>query len=1478
MSRIRAQALVLVNWKGVFYERYLLDRHVTALEGDNGAGKTTVMIAAYAVMLPDMTRLRFTNVGESDSTGGDKGIWGRLGNPNRPSYSAIEFDLGGERVLAGVQLERKGEPSVELTPFLISDLPYDVRHQDMLLLRSPTEDLVPEIQDLRENVTRLGGHLQVFRTAKEYFAALFDRGVTPLRLALDDERTRFNDMLRTSMTGGLSRALTRDFRSFLLKEEGGLADTLVRMRSNLDACRRTRTEVTEASELEGEISGVYEAGHEMFAAALLAARERASELRKRVDDAREKHGEARRQRDGVAKDLARCNVERQEAEDRRVRSEDELRVAREFHDRTCTAHAIAVRLAELEGELTESEPGLRNAVGAMEVARQEKERRAAEKRRAEDAYARAARGLAELQLGLEELHRRADACRTVRRRLREAADILGEPELRDEDVDLRRQQTEEHIRELDRRRSDLDSSLSLADARRAEHAQALAALAEIVQQKVEPGSAHRTAREVLSRLTQLDVQAQRTKDLTEELENARAGLELQIRARAAAQALATPEEPLDTSAAVRAAVTMWEGEARSLEGRARDESSTAEEHLRRRDALRERAQELQVRQARWRELDSVACRLKATLGTDRRTASALESARRVLDDERDEAQRRLDALELDRDKRISRARALEQTGGGFPHDLIKARDLVGGEFLAGHFDDVEPSEAARLQARLGPLSDAIVVENGRYAARMLGGHERDLDTIWFVEGGGLHKLMASEPEVNAGANGDADVVVASGGVVRSTRLPSRPTLGRKARRRLVKELDAEAAALATRIQGVEDELAEIAARRRDVALLMSESRTLEAGDPGPEIAGVEAELGRTLTQLDEHRNAVDEAQGRAAECTARAEALRELLSEAYLLDQPNLNERVKALEAQVAEGRRAARELARVETARRALGENLEVLRQAPATDAELARMRDELGVADEERRRHYLALDALAYVSSNRDALSWDDAEVALSAKRELVPALERQCDQADQARQRANEAGSAADGDWEDARRAWRERDDAHNALVASRDRTGQELAESGVDDPSESALERTNAVVERLSTQVTELDNEERRLAKAVARLEERLGERDKDLAAAEDLVLREEREWRPAEELWDRLRARCEHAGLITPAITSRLLDTGAGSVNLRSRAQEWRRVLEERLTSAHGGNKVLESEAWFSGQDQTAVDDYVRLWESVRSWIRRRVPAQITEVDDPLEALERLKRHLQTLGERLAGQEAALCGASEDVARGIDVHLRSAQRQVRALNAELDGVRFGTVDGIRIRLSRDDRMDAVLAALRQGSAQELLFVPSMPIEEALDEIFTRYAGRGETVGRRLLDYREYVEIVVEVRRTAGADWETVNPARLSTGESIGVGTALMMVVLTAWERSANLFRQKRSLGTLRLLFLDEANRLSQDNLDVLFELCSVLDLQLMIASPEVARGAGCTTYRLVRRTTAEGQEEVLVSGRRTVGGDGADVGA
>src|SRR4051812_49885022 len=117
MTRARVTALALVNWKGVFYERYLLDRHVTALEGANGAGKTTVMIAAYVVLMPDMSRLRFTNLGETGATGGDKGVWGRPRGPRSPPYNPPQNPLpGGGRRLSGVRPPPQSEPGGETAP------------------------------------------------------------------------------------------------------------------------------------------------------------------------------------------------------------------------------------------------------------------------------------------------------------------------------------------------------------------------------------------------------------------------------------------------------------------------------------------------------------------------------------------------------------------------------------------------------------------------------------------------------------------------------------------------------------------------------------------------------------------------------------------------------------------------------------------------------------------------------------------------------------------------------------------------------------------------------------------------------------------------------------------------------------------------------------------------------------------------------------------------------------------------------------------------------------------------------------------------------------------------------------------------------------------------------------------------------------------------------------------------------------------
>ena len=421
MNRARATALALVNWKGVFYERYLLDRHVTALEGSNGAGKTTVMIGAYVVLLPDLTRLRFTNLGEGSATGGDRGIWGRLGEAGRPAYAALEIEAGERAFVCGVHLARKSEPTLELTPFLIEGLRPEGRLKELLLLDAGDHDEVPELAELRENVTRRGGTIEVFASAKEYFAALFERGITPLRLATDEERNKLNEMLRTSMTGGISRALTNDLRSFLLKEASGLSDPLSRMRQNLDACHRTRTEVGEARLLSTRSPGSTTPAGDVRRSGP-ATRERDREAAARL--AREPARRRRRALDALEASLLRTREAHTRCE--ACEGARDRAGAPSPSGPSWPRRALGRRVTELATELARATP--RRATHGRPTRRRGGEGRAT--RRAIGATVRSRRDRrGRSGEGLEELHRSAHAHRRVARLLEETRAATGDASL-----------------------------------------------------------------------------------------------------------------------------------------------------------------------------------------------------------------------------------------------------------------------------------------------------------------------------------------------------------------------------------------------------------------------------------------------------------------------------------------------------------------------------------------------------------------------------------------------------------------------------------------------------------------------------------------------------------------------------------------------------------------------------------------------------------------------------------------------------------------------------------------------------------------------------------------------------------------------------------------------------------------------------------------------------------------------------------------
>lgn len=1458
MKRVSAQALMLVNWKGVFYQRYLLDPRVTALEGANGAGKTTVMIAAYVVLLPDLTYLRFTNIGEHGATGGDRGIHGRLGLPGSPTYAALDLKVGDERLVAGVLLERRAEPSVELAPFIITGLAKDTPLEEILLDRSD-KDRVPGSQRLRELAAQAGGKLKLFPSSKEYFAELFDRGVTPLRLVLDEERRKYNDMLRTSMMGGISKTLSDGLRGFLLKEESGLADTLKRMRQNLDACRRTRGEVAEARQIESEISDVYEAGLKLFAAAVHATRERAEESLVRLKEARRVASDLQQDHFRVTGDHDAAVLLRDEARAALEQTTTHARDAERTLDRVRAANKLHRRIADDEA----TERVRRDDHTAATTARARAEQTAADATRAReaarDAHTRAAQGLADFKQGFEELERRAAEHRVTVDRLEQARAGLHE-DIQPGSIAEVLQRSHERLADLDQDLADAARQLAVADQQRTAFAHVHAALVRLVEpEPVSHAEAHARAERCLADLREREALAQQKPILKQQLAEARARQSRQRSIRDAAQTL-LGQDP--NSEAIRSSHADADEQTRRLTEQLQEARSASAEAARRVQSATTQVAELTRLLQRWHDLRRRADVLRERHDLPAHARGELEALRLHLQTERDRVHFDHATQTRLRDDRATEARVLEHNGGQFDPALLRARDLVGGELLAGRFDDVPLTDAGVLQARLGPLHAALVVDDVQSAATRLASVPERPETIWLIGQDAPLDLEGAPQRL------ERDLLVVTGEGARLTRIPEQPTLGRRARQRRIEALHREVETLTAACQYLAATEQSLATSLREVAALLPDATILERPDPQPELTRTQHEL--TAAEAAQARLAAEIAAlvPTLAAADQRRGKLLALLPDAHLLDPPDFAAEAARLATRLAESESAEQDLRRVASDRATLTRGLETLRALPLTDTELAALRERQAATTAARDVLQHVVSALRFVQDHLAALAWTDAEGALAAKVRLKPALEHQLDSARKQLDAADAAARAAETSLQAAIQRWNAADATLQAIVAALAEQRVRLADLDVPDADDAALAAAEAAAAALTARVRELTADERDLAEKAARWAERLQNAARTLAEANKDVEDKTRAWEPEQAGWEALRREAEEQGLLAataaPSVIEELL--GQGSVNLWNKASQFTALLAERLRKVRDGAELAERvRQTMAGPARTSTAA-LGVWIEVRDWLRRRVPAQIAEVDDPLAALARLREHLERLALRLTEQEQTLRGATDDVARNIETAIRKAHQQITKLNAELARVRFGSIRGVKIRVDRIDRMDQVLRALREEAAQQLLWQGNLPIEEALDELF-RQVGGGKIGGHRLLDYREYLNLAVEVQRQASATWELANPTRMSTGEAIGVGAALMMVVLTAWERDANLLRQARSLGTLRILFLDEANRLSQDNLAILFDLCQSLELQLLLAAPEVARAEGNTTYRLVRQVDSKGHEEVLVTGRR-----------
>jgi len=507
----------------------------------------------------------------------------------------------------------------------------------------------------------------------------------------------------------------------------------------------------------------------------------------------------------------------------------------------------------------------------------------------------------------------------------------------------------------------------------------------------------------------------------------------------------------------------------------------------------------------------------------------------------------------------------------------------------------------------------------------------------------------------------------------------------------------------------------------------------------------------------------------------------------------------------------------------------------------------------------------ALADLVERRHHFAYADSVDLLNQSSELSEQLKAKLVQAESLRQRTREELKQAQAQFNQYNQVLASLKSAHQAKLETMQEFKQELQEFGVH-PDENALfraqQRRDELHERLHSSRSRKSHYERTITSTeieMKSLAKRLKKLEKEYQDLRTFVVNAKAGWCAVlrlarqNDVERRLHKR-ELAYLSADELRS-MSDKSLGALRL-----------------AVANNEALRDALRLS-EDNAYPERKVLFYIAVYQHLRERIRQDIIRTDDPVEAIEEMEVELARLTEELTQRENRLAISSDSVASIIRKTIQREQNRIRMLNQGLSNIAFGQVNGVRLNVKVRESHEVLLSGLAEQQAQhkDLFESSRYTFSEAMAKLFQRvnpHIDMGQRspqiLGEELLDYRNYLELSVEVNR--GSDgWLQAESGALSTGEAIGTGQSILLMVVQSWEEESRRLRSK-DIIPCRLLFLDEAARLDAKSIATLFELCERLDMQLLIAAPENISPERGTTYKLVRKVFKD-HEHVHVVGLR-----------
>lgn len=1464
IERGKFRSLTLINWNGFFARTFDLDELVTTLSGGNGAGKSTTMAAFVTALIPDLTLLHFRNTTEAGATSGsrDKGLHGKL----RPGVCYAVLDVVNslhQRVLVGVRLQQVAgrDRKVDIKPFSIHGLPTSINPTEILTetVNARQARVVP-ISELKDRFEAMESvQFKQYNSITDYHSVMFDLGIVARRLRSAADRSKYYRLIEASLYGGISSAITRSLRDYLLPENSGVRKAFQDMeaalrenRMTLEAIRVTQSDRDLFKHLISEATSYVAADYMRHANERRIHLDAAMQVRNDLFTSRKQLAAEQYRHIEMARELGEHNAAESDLETDYQGASDHLNLVQ-------TALRQQEKIDRYDADLEELTFRLEEQNEVVAEAREVHEENEARSENAELEVDELKNQLADYQQALDVQQTRAIQYQQALTALQRAQEICQLRDLTIENADEWQETFQAKEQEATDRLLMLEQKVSVAQAAHSQFEQAFELVNKIAG-PVSRSEAWQVGRDLLRDASNQRYHAEQLQPLRSRLN------ELTQRLREQQDA-----ERLLNDFCKRHGQQVDAGELESLQAELEAQIELLNESVadagERRMALRQELEQLRERIARltkqapqWLAAQEILSQLSEQTGQSLENSQQVtEFMQQLLERERETTVERdeVSARKREIEKQIER---LSQPGGAEDARLNTLAERFGGVLLSEIYDDVTIDDAPYFSALYGPARHAIVVPDLSLIREQLDGLDDCPEDLYLIEG---DPQSFDDSVFNVEELEKAVVVKAGDRQWRYSRFPKVPLFGRAARENQLDLLHAEREALAERYATLSFDV------QKTQRLHQSFSRFIGShlgvafeSDPEAEMRLLNTRRNEVERALTNHESENQQQRQQFEQAKEGVAQLNRLLPRVSLLLDDTLQDRHEEIQEKLDEAQEAARFVQQHGAHLTRLEPILSVLQSDPEQHDQL---KLDYQQAQQQQRDARQQAFALTEVVQRRAHFGYVDSAGMLNGTSDLNEKLRQRLEQAEGERTRAREKLRQHQAQLTQYSQVLASLKSSYDAKRDMLKELQQEMLDIGVQADA-SAEERAKQRRDELYSALS--NNRMRR-----NQLEKQLTFCEAEMDALQKKLRRLEREYQAGRE-----QVVSAKAGWV--AVLRLVKDNGVerrlhrrelaylGGDELRSMSDKALGALRLAVADNEHLRDVLRL-----SEDPKRPERKIQFFIAVYQHLRERIRQDIIRTDDPVEAIEQMEIELNRLTEELTAREQMLAISSRSVSNIIRKTIQREQNRIRQLNQGLQAVSFGQVKSVRLNVNVREAHSTLLDVLSEQHEQhqDLFKSNRLTFSEALAKLYQRLNPQidmgqrtPQTIGEELLDYRNYLEMEVEVNR--GSDgWLRAESGALSTGEAIGTGMSILVMVVQSWEEESRRLRGK-DISPCRLLFLDEAARLDAKSIATLFELCDRLEMQLIIAAPENISPEKGTTYKLVRKVF-NNTEHVHVVGLR-----------